>query len=152
VFDANSLGKWMYDWTVYLHGGESPLSEITGEMWLLLIKLAAKTKRAGEGAGCGLITAKDADLLEEFVEGGNRVLRTLNELLAECEGFMWQAANGGRGGSVRMGTDSGVEFVETMFGRDRQLENSERWMTSVRLWITRFDANCVDILQRVCRR
>ena len=24
VFDANSLGKWIYDWTVYHHGASSP--------------------------------------------------------------------------------------------------------------------------------
>src|SRR6202012_447772 len=40
VFDANSLGKWIYDWTVFHHGPSTPLSEIAGEMWLLLIQLA----------------------------------------------------------------------------------------------------------------
>jgi hypothetical protein len=36
-FDANSLGKWIYDWTVFYNGPATPLSELAGELWLLLI-------------------------------------------------------------------------------------------------------------------
>jgi len=46
VFDANSLGKWIYDWTVYHHGPATPISDMAGDLWLLLIKLAEKIKRA----------------------------------------------------------------------------------------------------------
>lgn len=34
-----------------------------------------------------------------------------------------------------------------MFGRDRELEKSEKLMTGMRLWSTHFDANCEDILR-----
>jgi hypothetical protein len=37
VFDTNSLGKWIYDWTVYHHGPDTPISDMAGELWLLLI-------------------------------------------------------------------------------------------------------------------
>lgn len=40
VFDANSLGKWIYDWTVFCHGPATPMSDVAGELWLLLIQLA----------------------------------------------------------------------------------------------------------------
>jgi hypothetical protein len=48
VFGANSLGKWIYDWTVYHHGPATPISDMAGELWLLLIQLAGKVKRAEE--------------------------------------------------------------------------------------------------------
>jgi hypothetical protein len=48
VFDANSLGKWIYDWTTYHHGPATPISDMAGELWLLLIQLAGKVKRAEE--------------------------------------------------------------------------------------------------------
>ena len=40
VFDANSLGKWIYDWTVSKHGLAGPLTEWACELWLLLKQLA----------------------------------------------------------------------------------------------------------------
>jgi len=49
--------------------------------------------------------------------------------------------------STQLGKSSGVEFVETLFGRDRELEKTEKFMQSVRLWNLRFDANCEEILK-----
>jgi len=46
VFDANSLGKWIYDWTVYNYRLATPMSVVAGDLWLLLIQLAGKVKRA----------------------------------------------------------------------------------------------------------
>ena len=40
VFDANSLGKWIYDWTVFHRGPGTPASDTAGELWLLLLRLA----------------------------------------------------------------------------------------------------------------
>ena len=50
VFDSNSLGKWIYDWTVYHHGPATLIADMAGEMWLLLIKLAGKINRAEESS------------------------------------------------------------------------------------------------------
>lgn len=44
VFDANSLGKWMYDWTAFFCGADSPECDLAGELWLLMIQLAGKQK------------------------------------------------------------------------------------------------------------
>jgi len=46
VFDANSIGKWIYDWTVSHHGPATPISDMAPDLLLLLIKLAEKIKRA----------------------------------------------------------------------------------------------------------
>ena len=47
VFDANSLGKWIHDWTVFPHGPAAPISGVSGKFWLLLIKLAGKGRKKG---------------------------------------------------------------------------------------------------------
>lgn len=148
VFDANSLGKWIYDWTVFHHGAETPLSEVAGELWLLLIKLAHKMKRADE---CLPRVKSDgnAELLGDFLESGDRLWLRFKGLLKICEDYMWKAAKKeGAKGSVRMGRNSGTEFVDSIFGRDRKLEETESLMQSIRLWNMRFDANCEEILRR----
>lgn len=147
VFDANSLGKWIYDWTVFHHGASSPLADVAGELWLLLIKLAGKMKR-GEECIERIRSPENQEMMEDFLASGYRLWQKLKELLKACEHYMWRAAkrNGSKG--VSMGKNAGTEFVDSIFGRDRELETTEKIMTSVRLWSMRFDANCEDILRR----
>ncbi|MCJ1473534.1 hypothetical protein MMC13_002185 [Lambiella insularis] len=40
VFDADSLGKWIYDWTVFHNGSEMPTKEPASSLWSLLLKLS----------------------------------------------------------------------------------------------------------------
>ncbi|KAJ5339639.1 hypothetical protein N7541_011598 [Penicillium brevicompactum] len=148
VFDANSLGKWIYDWTVFHHGASTPMADVAGDLWLLLIKLAGKVKRADECLP--RIQRVDAqEVVEDFLESGERLWSRFKKLLKGCELYMWKAAKreGGKG-PVSMGRNAGCEFVESIFGRDRELENTEKLMNSIRLWNMRFDANCEDILRR----
>ncbi|KAE8350680.1 hypothetical protein BDV28DRAFT_138659 [Aspergillus coremiiformis] len=148
VFDANSLGKWIYDWTVFHHGASTPMADVAGELWLLLIKLAGKIKRADECVD-RIKCPDDQDVVGDFLESGERLWARFKKLLKTCEQFMWKAAKrDGSKGSVSMGRNAGCEFVETIFGRDRELESTEKLMHSIRLWNMRFDANCEDILRR----
>ncbi|CAK1358461.1 hypothetical protein CB0940_06929 [Cercospora beticola] len=148
VFDANSLGKWIYDWTVFFYGPATPMSEVAGEMWLLLIQLAHKVRRA-EDIMPKIRSQASRDLVDDFLESGERLWQRFNKLLKICENYMWKAAKKASGGSknVTMGKDSGSEFVDTIFGRDRELERTEKLMTGMRLWSMRFDANCEEILR-----
>jgi hypothetical protein len=146
VFDANSLGKWIYDWTVYHHGPATPISEMAGDMWLLLIKLAGKIKRA-EDAVPKIRSKDNREMVEEFIEAGDRLTDKLRKLLKACEQPMLQSTAKQRKSS-QLGKGAGVEFVETLFGRERKLEKTERFMASVRLWNLRFDTNCEEILRK----
>ncbi|EEH22425.1 hypothetical protein PABG_04636 [Paracoccidioides brasiliensis Pb03] len=150
VFDANSLGKWIYDWTVFHHGASAPMADVAGDLWLLLIKLAGKVKRARE-CGSRIRNAETREMVEDFLDGGERLWDRFEKLLKACEHFMWKAAKRetGRCGPVMMGRNAGCEFVDSIFGRDRELENTERLMNSIRLWDMRFDANCDEILRRM---
>jgi hypothetical protein len=146
VFDANSLGKWIYDWTAYHHGPSTPISDMAGEMWLLLISLAGKIKRAEETTP--KIRSKDnREIVEEFIEAGDRLTDKLRKLLKSCEAPMLRSSTKQRK-DPQLGKNAGVEFVETLFGRERELDKTERFMASVRLWNLRFDANCEEILKK----
>ena len=154
VFDANSLGKWIYDWTVFHHGPATPVSDMAGDLWLLLIKLAGKMKRADECLP-RIRNPESYEMMEDFLESGDRLWGRLKRLLKACEEYMWRAAMregahrpGTKKGEVKMGKNSGCEFVETIFGRDRRLEETETLMTGVKLWGVRFDTNCEVILRR----
>ncbi|KAF7548070.1 hypothetical protein G7046_g8805 [Stylonectria norvegica] len=143
VFDANNLGKWIYDWTVYHQGPATPISDMAGELWLLLIQLAGKVKRADEAVG-RVRSNENRDLVEEFIESGERLTEKLRSLLKACEAPMLKAAKRNKAG---LGKNAGVEFVETLFGRDRELAKTEKFMQNVRLFNLRFDANCEEILR-----
>ncbi len=147
VFDANSLGKWMYDWTVYRHGGSSPMAGVAGDLWTHLIKLAGKMKRA-EVCLPRIRGVESRALLDDFIQSGYRLWRKFEQLLRACENYMWRTVVPGKEGKkVLLGKNAGMEFVATMFGRDRELVNTEQLVNSIRLWSLRFDANCNEILK-----
>jgi hypothetical protein len=147
VFDANSLGKWIYDWTVYHHGPATPISDMAGELWLLLIQLAGKVKRAEECMP-RIRKAENKEMVDDFIESGERLTDKLKKLLKACETPMLKAGKRHSKDQAQLGKNAGTEFVDSIFGRDRQLENTEKFMSSIRLWNLRFDANCEDILRR----
>jgi len=145
VFDANSLGKWIYDWTVFHHGASTPMADMAGDLWLLLIKLAGKMRRAEECVD-RVRNIDSQEMVEEFIESGNRLWSKFKSLLKGCEEYMLKAAK--REGTKAMGKNAGTEFVDSIFGRGRFLESTEKIMNNVRLWNMRFDVNCEDILRR----
>lgn len=277
VFDSNSLGKWIYDWTVYCHGPATPIADMAGELWLLLIQLSGKAKRAEECLP-RIRKEENREMIEDFIESRERLFDKLKKLLKACEIPMlragrketrkkkakdvifdqfsesvvlrdpdtekpgdksgqsaqpeiasvtpvitpgsepddhaddsdrtvkgsvmtepvakettttetaqkatttaetttkevdeWanfgqkpkvltskketaslptsksQSATAEKDSTPQLGKNAGKEFVDSIFGRDRHLEQTEKFMSSVRLWSLRFDANCEDILRR----
>jgi hypothetical protein len=143
VFDANSLGKWIYDWTVYRHLPASPISEMAGEMWLLLIALAGKMKKADQTL-LKIRSKENKEMVEEFLDAGDRLMVKLRKLLKICESAMLKMVPGKK---ESLGKNAGVEFVDTLFGRERELDRTEKFMANVRLWLLRFDANCDEVIK-----
>ena len=143
VFDANSLGKWIYDWTVYREGPGTPISDMSGELWLLLIQFSGKVRRAENIVGT-VRSVEKRETINDFIDAGERIMEKLRSLLKSSEAPMLKAARKSKTG---LGKNSGVEFVDTLFGRDRELSKTEKFMQSVRLFNLRFDANCEEILQ-----
>lgn len=148
VFDANSLGKWIYDWTVYKMGPTTPIADMAGELWLLLIKLYGKVKKA-EDTVISVRTPEAEETLDYFINVGNRLQEKWLSLLKHCEKPMLSA--GKKKDSNSLGHNSGVKFVETLFGRDKRLEDTEKFMTKVREFNLKFDNNCDGIIRNPTR-
>ncbi len=146
VFDANSFGKWLFDWTVHrLGSGRAPIAEMCGQLWLLLIQFCASWSRA-EGGADGVSDEVDREMVMEFIEAGDRVWSRFTGIVDRCADRMWPVADADRHGCLTMGKECGVRFVDTMFGREWELEAIENWMARAQLWLNRFDANCAAIL------
>ncbi|RBQ72544.1 hypothetical protein FVER14953_13263 [Fusarium verticillioides] len=90
VFDANSFGKWLYDWSVYARGPSTPTSDMAGELWLLLIQLSGNLKRADEAAD-RIMSVDSKELVFDFIEAGERLWTKLVSLLKRCEAPMLEA-------------------------------------------------------------
>ena len=143
VFDANSLGKWVYDWTIFCHGADTHSVVLAGDLWLVLTSLAGKMKRIEMNP----LRSRDFEaetVLNDFLESGERVWIRLERLLKVCGENMLKCFKGVD--AEKMGKESGREFVEILFGREKELEATENLIRAMRLWIMRFDANCDDIL------
>ena len=141
VFDANTLGKWIYKWTVYRHGYTTPISNMAAELRFLLARLSGKIKRARECMP--RIQSKDNEgMLEDFMISADRLADKLKKILGECETAMLKVDK--RQYEDELRKNRGVAFVESIFGR--QVEDTKKFMANINLWIFRFDANCEDIL------
>jgi len=84
-------------------------------------------------------------MVEDFIDSGGRLTDKLKKLLNSCEMRMLKVTKKQR--STQLGKNAGIEFVDSIFGRDRELEATERLMASIRLWNMRFDVYCEGILR-----
>jgi len=123
------------------------MADMAGDLWLLLIQLAGKVKRAEECMD-RIRTKENREMVDDFIESGERLTDKLKKLLKACETPMLKAGRKSSRESSQLGKNAGTEFVDSIFGRDRELDATEKFMSSIRLWNLRFDANCEDILRR----
>ncbi|KAL0638329.1 hypothetical protein Q9L58_002634 [Maublancomyces gigas] len=153
VFDANSLGEWIFNWTKYHHGRAHDATKTAGGLWELLIELSSKLKRAREFFGM-IKAPENREILDDFMESGERLWQKLKTLLKACEEYMWRGARGVASPgpqdkpAVQMGKRSGAEFVDAMFNGEKEWERTERLMRGMATWCQRFEVNCEDILRR----
>lgn len=148
VFDANSIGKWIYDWAVYIYGPGTPMSDIAGELWLLLTQLAGKMKRSEEIVS-SVSHTESRELIEDFMESGERLADKFQRLLRCCESLAIKAwkARTEKEPNCRFDKKGAIEIIEAMFGVDQEFDRTEKFMMNVRLYNLRFDANCEKILR-----
>ncbi|SPJ86883.1 uncharacterized protein FTOL_11908 [Fusarium torulosum] len=148
VFDANSIGKWIYDWAVFIYGPGTPASDMAGELWLLLIQLADKVKRSEETIG-SIRCAERRELVEDFLKSGKRMAGKFQSLLQRCESLAVKAwkARTEKELKPRFDKKGAIEIVEAMFGVDQEFGRTEKFMMNASLYILRFDANCEEILR-----
>lgn len=156
VFDAGSLGEWVFNWTKYHHGRQHEATRTAGGLWELLIELSSKLKRAGEFFD-PIRSVGDREIVADFIESGERLWAKLKALLKSCEEYMWSGARHVNSPSgvrqerqtkVQMGKQSGAEFVDAMFNGNKEWEKTERLMRGMATWCQRFQINCEEILMK----
>lgn len=154
VFDANSLGEWVFNWTKYHHGRSHEATRTAGGFWELLIELSSKLKRAREFFQ-SIQTPENREIVQDFIESGERLWSKFKLLLKSCEEYMWTGArrvnspkhDDGKT-KVQMGKQSGAEFVDAMFNGEKEWSKTERLMRGMATWCQRFQVNCEEILRR----
>jgi ubiquitin-protein ligase len=80
IFHAKSLGSWIYHWTKYQYGPNTPMSDMAGELWLLLAQLSDKSKRLDEILP-KMRVSDDRDMMEDFSKSAEWSLEELKILL-----------------------------------------------------------------------
>ncbi|CZR57781.1 uncharacterized protein PAC_07670 [Phialocephala subalpina] len=150
VMDADSLGKWIYDWTVHYHGAASTLSETAGELWILLIDVSFSVEQAEECMP-RIRLREDREMVDNFVESGERLFDKMKKLIRACEDPKIDKAKKTRHGEFKdpsKGLRATRLFIDVMLSSDEtSSQHAEKWMTSARLWLMRFGANCFEIFR-----
>lgn len=148
VFDSDSLGKWIFDWTIKENGPQTPMGDIAGDLWLSLLRLYGGIKRSEEFIHWNRGTRNpklcdDLHFLQSFIETGRSLRKQLDRLLRKCEEPMLRTDTGNRG---RLGKEAGFAFVDALFGREDLLEETEKLQQRIRLWIRKWDEECAEIV------
>ena len=146
VFDGNSLGRWIYDWSVYAYGCCCPMSNLAGDLWLVLIEFMGHFKFACSHANA----IEDEDTLEmvsDFLASAERLWIRLKAIIKECENAMVYAQERMSANPIPLAMTGvpGCAFVRTLLDPNCQLHETERLVTGMRLWIVRFKANCASV-------
>lgn len=147
VFDANSLGEWIFNWTKFVHGRGHPATKIAASLWDMLIDFAARLKRANDFSG-DIKKKESREIVLDFVETADELWGKLRTLLKACEEYMWRTVKNKSGEGVQMGTPSGTEFVDALFNAEKQWEKTSKLMNAMDTWCSRFNVNCEEILRR----
>lgn len=150
VFDANSLGRWIYDWAGFFYGYASPLAEVAGDLWVLLLELSYKIKQAEDFVN-GNCSASARNTLEEYLDSGERIWQRFNQLLQICEQHARKATRREAGSDSRVTVDrnQGLAFVECMFDQVLELSTTEEVMQCIRYWLLRYNANCLPFFGKM---
>ncbi|KAK2040333.1 hypothetical protein LZ31DRAFT_504516 [Colletotrichum somersetense] len=147
VFDFNSIGKWIYDWSAFHYGPATSVSDMAAELWLLLIEVAGRIKRSNEVLH-RITVLDEKDMLQDFIESGERLTGNFRKLLKTCETPELKALKK----DSSLDKNEGIEFIETLFGLNRELGKTERLMEGCRLFNLRFDANCERVLRNLANK
>jgi len=147
VFDANSLGEWIFNWTKFHHGRNHRATQTAAQMWDALIEFAGRLKRGKEFSPL-IKRAENREIVDDFMDSGERLWSKLKALLKSCEEYMWRGVKNTKGDTVQMGKRSGAEFVDAMFNGDKEWDKTEGLLNGIVTWSKRFEVNCEEILRR----
>ena len=141
IFDAYTFGKCICDWTRICFGEETPQFEVAGELWLDLVRLAARIKRAERGRNRAR-EDDDKEMLDEFIISGKRLWKDAEILFKDCEWYMWEDEH-----ETQLRDDSGEQLVEALFRPDRERDWTESLMPRLYNWLRNFKKHAQPVLE-----
>lgn len=97
-------------------------------------------------SSCTATSSSDSNLLSSICQNSEVTIGHEDSKASEKESALVRRQY--RAKQPGLGKNAGIEFINTIFGRDRQLEATEKFMASIKLWNLRFDANCEEIIRR----
>lgn len=133
VFDSNSFGKWIFDWSVRLFGSASRAADVAGELWLALIRLSGKVvalEASRSGSRAMRRIKGDAIALSDQVES----------MILVCE----KATQRSIRRTVFSSSSEAVasQFVRQFLGSRSRMEGVVLFIRSVKRWETQFVDLC----------
>lgn len=150
AFDADSLGKWIFDWAVKIYGTQNLVRDVAADLWLELIRFYGEIKTSEEfvhrNEGATDAKSRDAvNLLQSFLYDAESLLKELERLIEQCEEPMREAK---RRGKRHVGKESARAFMEILLGRDELLEETEKFIQGMRYRMFKLDKNWAKVMKR----
>jgi hypothetical protein len=132
AFDANSLGKWIFDWACFAYGRSCPLIDVAGDFWVMLIRLT------GGLSGMGLLKRWEmTESLYEALAVGEKLLSAVAEHVAQCERSLRSTKEFKQ--RRKLGQESATAFVKAFLGSDKYLSRTEDITHDMRDWQRRYN-------------
>lgn len=143
VFDPYSLGKWMYDWAVYLWGTDNEDTECVEDLWLILIRWTASLKRLTVLQEYILPTDWCIELAQH--QGYGLSLRDELSSLIYLLGLSCQLTSNISTNSPT--SVSAEQLLNTMFRSIDQGRLTTKLLSRMSSWTAKCDATCLECEQ-----
>ncbi|KAH6662311.1 hypothetical protein B0J14DRAFT_496097, partial [Halenospora varia] len=75
----------------------------------------------------------DREMVDDFIESGEGLVDKFKKLLKVCEKPRYPERRKDEKGRSQVTKNAGIEFVETLLRKNRQLESTEKRMASIQL-------------------
>lgn len=144
MFDACSIGKWIFDSTVNAHDAGTAERDKSEELWFSLIQVTGRL-RVSENFISQSVTfesveqERNVEVVKDFIESGGRLMERFQDLVKSCEKAIYDPDNTDNDDLLGK---AGVPFVRTIFISEKYSAKTDSLMQQLRLWNHRWDANC----------
>lgn len=144
VFDACSVGKWIFDSTVNTYDACAAEIDKSEELWLSLIQVTGRLRVSANFISQSVTfesgeQQRNVEVVKDFIESGERLMERFQELLKSCEKAIYEPDDRDNDDLLRK---AGEPFVHTIFSSEKYSAKTDSYMQQLRLWNHRWDANC----------
>lgn len=133
-FNIESLGKWIYDWTVWEYGKASVEATKAYSLMTYLVQSSKTTQRALESMRW-TGDMHERKIFKKFLDSGSDLWAQVKRLFRTCETYATDALR-----EEKRLVNYGKLFVLALFDKFIQLERTQRLLGDMRVWLNNFDS------------